>query len=183
MTSTTDAGAFQTTMRRLEELLRESERSTDPASRVRIREVVSAVLKLHAAGLDRILELLSGVETGNGADLIDTLAADELVSGLLLLHGLHPQTLEDRVDEALEQVRPRLRSRGGSVELLGVVEGTVRLRLGGTAARGPSSGAVQRMVEETLLSRLPDVVAVEFEGVEEHVSESNGRARVALPLL
>ena len=46
-----------------------------------------------------------------------------MVGGLLMLHGLHPLDLETRVRQALDQVRPYLRSHGGNVELLGVSDG------------------------------------------------------------
>ena len=45
------------------------------------------------------------------------LAGDELVEHLLLLHGLHPVSVEERVREALDGVRPYLGSHGGDVEL------------------------------------------------------------------
>ena len=45
---------------------------------------------------------------------LDALAADELVSGLLLVHGLHPYDVTTRVARALDSVRPYLgSSRGG----------------------------------------------------------------------
>ena len=79
------------------------------------------------AGFERVLDRIAS--TGPpGLELIDSLAADELVGSLLLLYGLHPQDLETRVREALEKVRPLLRFHGGKVELLGITEGTVRLR-------------------------------------------------------
>ena len=48
---------------------------------------------------------------------------------MLLLQGLHPFEVEDRVRQALESVRPYLRSHGGNVELI-EVDGIARLRLG-----------------------------------------------------
>ena len=54
-----------------------------------------------------------------------------VLGGLLLLHGLHPLGVEERVLQALEDVRPYLRSHGGNVELVEVSEGVARLRLHG----------------------------------------------------
>src|SRR5690242_21891847 len=42
--------------------------------------------------------------------LATALAGDELVSHLLMLHGLHPDDVKRRVEGALERVRPYLRS-------------------------------------------------------------------------
>ena len=101
-----------------------------PLARQRAEELVRVVVDLYGAGLERLLEIA-------GPDLpestVDALAADELVSGLLVVHGLHPYALSERVERALESVRPYLRSHGGDVELLGVDDGpqgrTVGLRL------------------------------------------------------
>ena len=43
-----------------------------------------------------------------------------------------PCRVEERVREALDEVRPYLESHGGDVELLGVEDGVVRLRLQGS---------------------------------------------------
>ena len=64
---------------------------------------------------------------------------DELVAHLLLLHGLHPVPVRERVRGALDEVRPYLVAHGGGVELLGVADGVVRLRLEGACNGCPSS--------------------------------------------
>ena len=61
----------------------------------RPREIVQAVLDLHGAGLERILGHLA--DAGDRRRVLDACARDEVVGGLLLLHGLHPLDLEERV--------------------------------------------------------------------------------------
>src|SRR5205085_705530 len=78
----------------------------------------------HGSGLRAGLAHLGEAGTA-GAPVRDALARAAVVSGLLLLHGLHPLGLEARVLQALDQVRPRLRSHGGGVELLGADAGVV----------------------------------------------------------
>jgi Fe-S cluster biogenesis protein NfuA len=115
----------------------------------------------------------------------DACTRDEVVAGLLLLHGLHPLDMEARIRQALEQVRPFLRSHGGNVELIDVAAGVVRLRLVGSCDGCPSSAeTMSQTIEEAILARAPDVMAVEVEGVAEgrHV-ELNGRELVALPVV
>jgi hypothetical protein len=58
-----------------------------------------------------------------------------------LLYGLHPVDFETRVMQALEKVRPYLQSHGGSVDLLSVDEGVVRLRLRANGRTYASSSA------------------------------------------
>jgi Fe-S cluster biogenesis protein NfuA len=120
-----------------------------------------------------------------GRALLDACARDEVVGGLLLLHGLHPLDVETRVRQALEQVRPYLRSHGGNVELLGVDGGVVRLRLEGSCHSCPSSSAtMQQTVEEAIYGKAPEVTAVEVEGMAEAApAPETERGRVALPIL
>jgi Fe-S cluster biogenesis protein NfuA len=81
-------------------------------------------------------------------------------------------------------VRPYLRSHGGSVELLGVDDGVVRLRLEGNCHHCPSSAVTMKQtIEEAILGKAPEVAAVEVEGMAEGVPAVHGGARVALPLL
>src|SRR3954451_6543234 len=65
-------------------------------------ELVAAVVEMYGAGLGRITEVLRDAgEDGEG--LGAALAGDPLVATLLLIHDLHPQPLQERVDAALEQ--------------------------------------------------------------------------------
>jgi Fe-S cluster biogenesis protein NfuA len=184
MTNTLDGRAFQSQLQRLEALLHEVERFTDPAAQACTRQIVQAVLDLHGAGLER---LLGHLETAGeaGIAVLDACARDDVVAGLLLLHGLHPLDVEARVRQALEQVRPYLRSHGGNVELLSVSDGIVRLRLEGSCDGCPSSAATMtQTIEEAILAKAPDVTAVEVEGLADNASATtNGRALVALPVL
>jgi Fe-S cluster biogenesis protein NfuA len=184
MGHTADTREFQTRMRRLEELLQEVERAGPPAAREHTREIVQALLDLYGAGLEKILEGIAAAGE-QGQAIIDSLACDDLVSSLLLLHGLHPLDLETRVQQALEQVRPALRKHGGDVELLQVRDGLVRLRLQGNCHGCPSSAATMRQtVEEAIVAKAPDATAVEVEGlVEETPASRDDRARLALPML
>jgi Fe-S cluster biogenesis protein NfuA len=123
-------------------------------------ELVQALVELYGEGLARIVahdpECMAGV------------ADDELVSHLLLLHGLHPVPLEDRVRGALAAVRPYLSQHGGDVELLGIEEGVARLRLQGTCNGCPSSTATLRHAIEDAIQRVaPDIEEIEAEGAVE----------------
>src|SRR5436190_890706 len=56
MTTRLDANEFQEELQRLDQMLHEAEASADPAARVRLQEIVQAVLHLHGVGLERLLE-------------------------------------------------------------------------------------------------------------------------------
>jgi Fe-S cluster biogenesis protein NfuA len=100
-----------------------------------------------------------------GRAIIDNLGRDDLVGSLLLLYGLHPLDLESRVIQALEKLRPYMRSHGGSVELLSINDGAVRLRLEGSSNGCGSSGqTLKAAIEEAIYDAAPDITALEIEG-------------------
>lgn len=157
----------QQLIQRVEELVRKIEAMSDPDARATGVELLQSLMELNASGIDRMMEMTA--ETGpGGLALIDGFARDEMVRGLLLLYGLHPVPLEARVAEALEKVRPYLHSHGGNVEVLGVEEGVVRLRLQGSCKSCPSSAMTLKLaIEEAIYEAAPDVTAIEAEGALE----------------
>jgi Fe-S cluster biogenesis protein NfuA len=178
-----DAQQFQSRLERLDALVREIERSADPACQKHARDLVQALLELHGSALEHLIEHIA--ESGQtGQEILEKCARDPAVSGLLLLHDLHPLGVEERVRQALEHVRPALRAHGGNVDLLDVSDGLVRLRLQGNCHGCPSSAAtMQQTIEEAILVRAPEVTAIEVEGAVEASPPVNGPARVALPII
>jgi len=143
---------------RIEDLLRTLETSLDPNAWRQVQDVIGLVTDLYGGGLARIVEL-----AGDG-DLRDQLAADELVGSLLVLHDLHPHDLTQRIELAIDGVRPYLGSHGGGVEVLGVNPdaGVVTLRMLGSCDGCASSSvtleqAVQRAIEEAA----PEITRIE----------------------
>ncbi len=175
---------------RLESLIQEVDRFKDPALRDKTREIVQLLMDLHGGVLETILQRIAA--TGeSGLRMIDDLAADEMVSGLLLLYGLHPLNLESRIRQALEKCKPYLHSHGGNVELLSVSdEGVVHLRLEGSCHGCPSSAlTLKSTIEEAIYEKAPDVTGIEVEGADkEHAdahaghNEGNGNGRIAFAL-
>jgi Fe-S cluster biogenesis protein NfuA len=136
---------------RVDALLERVDALGDPEARELAVELVQALLEVYGEGLARILAQANGLAEG----FVD----DELVAHLLLLHGLHPVPLADRVTQALAEVRPYLATHGGDVELLGVGEdGVAHLRLKGSCSGCPSSAiTLKSAVEEAIHKAAPDV--------------------------
>ena len=132
------------------------------AARERAEELVRQVTLLYGEGLVQVLRILETV-TVLEPPVWDALAADELVSALLLIHGLHPHDIRTRVESALESVRPYLATHGGNVELLDIDdEGVVRLRLLGSCDGCPSSSVTLELaVESAVEAAAPEVTAIE----------------------
>jgi Fe-S cluster biogenesis protein NfuA/nitrite reductase/ring-hydroxylating ferredoxin subunit len=145
---------------RIEALLNAAAAGGDLA-RQRAEELVRLVADLYGAGLERLLDLLH--ERGRlDPDVCDALAGDELVSGLLLVHGLHPLDTATRIARALEGVRPYLASHGGNVELVDVTDGMVQLRLTGSCDGCASSAATLELaVEGAIRDAAPEVDEIE----------------------
>ena len=166
---------------RVEALLDEVESLPDPHSRNKAIEMVQAMLDLYGEGLARVM---AHARDGGAEALADTLAGDELVSHLLLLHDLHPLGVEARVLGALDEVRPYLESHGGNVEFLGVTDGVVRLRMQGSCSGCPSSTVTLKLaIEEAVFKAAPDVEAVEAEGAEEGNGAGAPGGGIALPVV
>jgi Fe-S cluster biogenesis protein NfuA/nitrite reductase/ring-hydroxylating ferredoxin subunit len=157
---------------RIERLL-DASAASGPLVRERAEELVRLVVELYGSGLERLLDLV--YEAGAlSEDLLDTLAEDELVSGLLLVHGLHPYPVEERVGRALDKVRPYMGTHGGDVELIEVTdEGVARLRMLGSCDGCASSAVTLDLaVKDAVEAAAPEVVRIEV--VEEKAKPASG---------
>jgi Fe-S cluster biogenesis protein NfuA/nitrite reductase/ring-hydroxylating ferredoxin subunit len=137
-------------------------------------DLVRQVSDLYGSALRHILEILH--DLGKLDDVtLEALAADDLVSSLLVFHGLHPRSLELRVITALDRLRPYLGSQGGEAELEGISpEGVVRLKLFSTHEGFRSSPAALRSaVEEAIGAAAPEVTAIDV-AVEDKPDGSPG---------
>ncbi|MFE6668598.1 NifU family protein [Streptomyces sp. NPDC057697] len=144
-------------------------------ARERSEELVRVVADFYGAALERLLDLVH--ERGRLDDhVLAALADDELVSGALLVHGLHPYGVETRVERALESVRPYLGSHGGDVELLAVSdEGAVRLRLLGSCDGCPSSSVTLKLaVQGAVEAAAPEVTSIEVETASDEGAGATG---------
>lgn len=150
-------------------------------ARDRAEELVRLVANLYGAGLERVLEIMYDQGHLNDA-AVDALCEDDLVSSLLLVHGLHPYDLATRVEQALERVRPYLGSHGGDVKLVDITdEGVVRLRLLGSCDGCPSSSVTLKLaVEGAIETAAPDVTGIE---VEEDVAASKASGLIPVETL
>jgi Fe-S cluster biogenesis protein NfuA len=168
-------------LERLNLLLGQVEQLADPLVRRTLEEILQGVMEFHAAGITRLLEI---VGSRAPSDVLEEAGKDDLVSSLLSLYDLHPLDLTTRVEWALDQARPYLKSHGGSVELVGIDEGTVRLRLDGSCHGCPSSMAtVKGSIEESIRAMVPEIGNVEVEGLMGQSSQADGKGFVPLTVL
>jgi Fe-S cluster biogenesis protein NfuA len=149
---------------RVQDLLGSLDEIADPVAQARVQELVGTVLELYGAGLERILGVIA--DAGEGAIHIrNALLDDGIVASLLLIHGLYPVPLEERIAEAVDSVRPFLASHGGGVEILSVEDGVARLRLQGSCNGCPASAStLEHALKEAIEEAAPDLLSLEVEG-------------------
>jgi hypothetical protein len=154
--------AFDQRFERVESLLAELSRATDPLVERVAREVLGTVLELHRRGLERLLELAAQSE-----GVRESLAHDPRVSAMLLLHGLHPVPLVDRVSRVLDALRERFQSKVQNVDLEVRDSTAVIVRVTPMAsACGSTRQSLQKDISLALLSAVPDAESVLVELVE-----------------
>jgi Fe-S cluster biogenesis protein NfuA len=164
---------FHAKIQRIGGLIAELDNISDPEVRAGAKALVQLLLDLHAAGLKQVMEIIAK-DVDAGQLVIDSLGRDPLVSSLLVLYGLHPLDLESRVVLAVEKITPQVRRGGGKLELLGVENGGVRVRIHVEGHACASTGkTLQTMVEDALYEAAPDMNALVVEGLEERAG-SNG---------
>jgi Fe-S cluster biogenesis protein NfuA len=72
------------------------------------------------------------------------------------------ESVEKRVREALDEIRPQIQGDGGDIELVAVENGVVKVRLQGHCVGCPMSAmTLKQGVEAHLKLRVPEVVRVE----------------------
>jgi Fe-S cluster biogenesis protein NfuA len=165
-----DGKDFREDMQRIGGLVQEIESIADPAVRAAAKNLMQLLMDLHGAALERTLDIVA--EAGEpGMNIIDHLGRDSLVSSVLILYGLHPEDLETRVVKAVDRVRPQLRKQGCEVELLGVSDGDIRLRVEtGSHTCGSTARTLQATLEGAIYDAAPDLVSLTIEGFEEKPS-------------
>jgi Fe-S cluster biogenesis protein NfuA len=165
------AREFRVHTERVEKLVSRLDAAGDPELRAVALELVQSVMELHGAALQRMLNVIA--QTSGGEMALDHAIEEELVASMLLLHGLHPDSMETRVLRALEKVRPYLKSHGGDVEFDGIDDGTVKLKLLGSCGSCPSSSVtLKNAVQEAVYEAAPDIVAIVAENVTAPVNAS-----------
>ena len=70
--------------------------------------------------------------------------------------------IREKVEAALEEIRPNLQADGGDIELVDVVKGIAKVKLKGACAGCPmSTMTIKWGVENFLKKKIPEIVKVE----------------------
>jgi len=135
----------------VERLLEQLRRGPDPRAARIAEELVTCLVRLYGAGLERIVAAV-------GPPLHRRLCEDPLVESLLLVHDLHPLDADTRIRRALD----RIGSHAGQARYEGIDDGgvaRVRLVAAGQGCRSSARAAVESAVRDAA----PEVAGVVVE--------------------
>ena len=72
------------------------------------------------------------------------------------------ENMENKVKEALEEIKPKIQADGGDIELVGIENGVVKVRLKGACVGCPMSAlTLKQGVERLIKQKIPEVKSVE----------------------
>lgn len=130
----------------------------------RMEDVLRLVVRLYGGGLARALDHARTAGVGDAFDQL--LADDELLASLLVLHGLHPMSTEQRVRRALAQLRAELGLADDALALVEIRDGVAQLAAhdtlgGGAMSQGLAEGIVKRVIE----TAAPEIESIAISGL------------------
>ncbi|MGW7001978.1 hypothetical protein ACWGCW_03865 [Streptomyces sp. NPDC054933] len=147
------------TGKRVEAVLDRLAQGGDPTATAAAEELVRVLMDFYGAGLARVLALVTAAGQTGGP--LAALLGDELVAGLLVLHGLHPEDTTTRIARAVDAVAGRPFEVAGFDEAFGVLR--LRPAGGSGCGCGNTAQAGKEQVEAALSCFAPEVTAVEVE--------------------
>ena len=137
---------FEAGMTRIEELIGRVETVCSPEVLPLVRELVRSLLDVHRVGLSELLSLLEG--TGKA----ELALARPMIASLLLMHDLHPESVETRVRRAVREANDVAGGRA-QAELVRSDGADVTVFLSGGAA---SAALLERALERLVSDHAPD---------------------------
>ncbi|MBV1703914.1 MAG: NifU family protein [Hyphomicrobiales bacterium] len=120
---------------------------------------VAALDALHAEALRRLVRALKSAP--GAARAMREAASDEVVYAVLRRHGVLKPNLFERVEAALDAVRPTLASHGGDVELVSVAPPAVEVRFLGACDGCPASALTfYAGVKKAIAEAVPEITEI-----------------------
>ncbi|MDA8193748.1 MAG: NifU family protein [Thermaerobacter sp.] len=170
---------FDTLARQVDEALAAVGRLEQPAREVAL-ELKESLEALQRFALMRLVKRMR--DDPAAKEVLLQSVSDPAIYTLFLIHGIVKSDVRARVLQALEQVRPYIHSHGGEVELAGVANGTVVLRLKGACAGcGMASQTLRNGVEKAIRAHVPEVRTIEVEDDEAPAGDFIPLAAIDVP--
>lgn len=151
----------------LQEMMEEIDVMAEGKTKEMMQDCVQVMLSFYGCGLKRILEIVSKANSSAVKDIYNKLIEDPFVSGLLLIHDMHPLDLKTRLYAALEKVRPYIDGHGGQIEVSNIENGIATIKLSGNCKGCPSSeNTLELGIKKAIEECCPDLLGLKVEGVQ-----------------
>lgn len=148
-----DDDAVERRLVRLNEILGQLERIPGRTAELAL-QAAETLIEVYGEALRRVTSRVA-----DSPDVLRAFTDDELLRHLLVLHRVHPDPTEQRVAQALDNLRPQLRAQGAEVELTGIHTGVADVCLT-AGSPGCSTNAVRELVREQVLAAAPELTEV-----------------------
>jgi hypothetical protein len=103
MTAIVDEARLKAESAEIEQMLGDLRATVDAESWEQVEGVLARLVRLYGVGLQRALEH-ARASGADGGSFDAALAGDELLGSLLVMHGLHPQTAQERVEKLIARI-------------------------------------------------------------------------------
>ena len=145
---------------KLEQVLAEIRELVPLPAWQRVEDALRRVMRLYGAGLARAIDHARA--TGAEPRAFDrAIVDDELLASLLVLHGLHPQSVAERVQQAVARIRAELGLADDALVLVSIEAGAVQL----AASTGLQTGAMAPTLAESIVRRVIETAAPEVTSI------------------
>jgi hypothetical protein len=145
---------LEQSLARLEKLMATLESIADATGREAARELLALVLDLHARSLARLSALIAASD--DGAAIFEKIVEDRELRAILLLHGLHPHSVERRLQEVIARMQPQWRVRGLHVSLMSAGKAFAMVQLQRNGVAEPTD-QLRLEIENALTDAAPDL--------------------------
>lgn len=139
---------------RIDELVNRVQAIADSDARDCAIALVQEVMELHASALQRVLEVIDAA----APNVTELLGTDELVSPVLVLHGLHPDDFATRLARALDGLQRRF----GEIQVFDPGPNIVHIQI---VRR--SRSLTRQVVEDAIYEAVPEIGELIVEGLNE----------------
>ena len=161
---------------RIEALLDSISSTSTAQTMERVNDLVAMLVDLYGEGLARLVRRIEGFDR----EALAALCGDELVTGLLVLHGIHPVPLAERIERALEPLRDELGAGGVAVSSLS--GDSLELELITDSDTDPV--LARQRIEAAIAAAAPEIAAVACSAATVRTGgEHESTGRVHLPVL
>ncbi|MBU6455806.1 MAG: NifU family protein [Cyanobacteria bacterium REEB67] len=150
----------------LNELLRDVDKleqivaTWDEEKRLTVIALLMSIDALHKEAMARVVQALQG--TAGGEQAFADVSKDEVVFAVLRHFQILPPSLADRIEAALDTVRPALATHGGGVRLVAVEPPAIAvISLTGACNGCPASAmTLSEGVEKAIREHCPEVTEI-----------------------